>query len=220
MKLVIGNKAYSSWSLRPWIAMKQLGLAFEEIVIPMAQPGTKAEMLKYSPNGLVPALIDGDITVFETIAILEHLNERHAGGTLWPKDPVARAHARSVAAEMHGGFAAFRRDCPFNIRRAVKRHVPSADGTKAAERIDAIWQECRARFGQSTEGGGGPFLFGKFSAADAMYAPVVNRFHIYDVPRSAASEAYMAAIMALPAWAEWAEAARSEPWVIASSEVP
>lgn len=153
MKLVIGNKAYSSWSLRPWIAMKQLGLAFEEIVIPMAQPGTKAEMLKYSPNGLVPALIDGDITVFETIAILEHLNERHAGGTLWPKDPVARAHARSVAAEMHGGFAAFRRDCPFNIRRAVKRHVPSADGTKAAERIDAIWQECRARFGQSTEGG-------------------------------------------------------------------
>jgi glutathione S-transferase len=214
MKLVIGNKAYSSWSLRPWIAMKQLGLAFEEALIPLQQPGTKAEILKHAPNGLVPALIDGDVTVFETLAILEYLNETHAEDTLWPRDKAARAHARSVAAEMHGGFAAFRRDCPFNIRRAVKAHTPSPDGMKAAERIDAIWQDCRARFGH-----GGPFLFGPFSAADAMYAPVVNRFHVYDVPRSAVSQAYMDAIMALPAWAEWAAAAQAEPWVIAASEV-
>jgi glutathione S-transferase len=215
MKLIIGNKAYSSWSLRPWIAMKQLGLVFEELVIPMVQPETKARMLAHSPNGLVPALIDGDITVFESIAILEYLNERYAKGALWPQDLSARAHARSVAAEMHGGFAAFRRDCPFNIRRAVKTHVPSPDGMRAAERIDAIWQDCRSRFGK-----GGPFLFGPFSAADAMYAPVVNRFHVYDVPRSGASQDYMNAIMALPAWQEWAQAAQAEPWVIASSEVP
>jgi glutathione S-transferase len=215
MKLVIGNKAYSSWSLRPWVAMKQLGIAFEEVLIPLQQSGTKAELLKHSPNGLVPALIDGEIRVFETIAILEYLNERYARGALWPEDAAARAHARSVAAEMHGGFAAFRRDCPFNIRRAVKKHVPSPDGMKAAERIDDIWQDCRERFGK-----GGPFLFGRFSAADAMYAPVVNRFHVYDVPRSAAAQAYMDAIMALPAWAEWAAAAKAEPWVIASSEVP
>jgi glutathione S-transferase len=220
MKLVIGNKAYSSWSLRPWIAMKQLGISFEEVLIPLQQPGTKTEILKHTPNGLVPALVDGDITVFETIAILEYLNEHHAKGSLWPQDRAARAHARSVAAEMHGGFAAFRRDCPFNIRRAVKTHVPSPDGLKAAERIDAIWQDCRARFGQSKEGGGGPFLFGAFTAADAMYAPVVNRFHVYDVPRSATAQAYMDAIMALPAWREWASAAAAEPWVIASSEVP
>jgi glutathione S-transferase len=220
MKLVIGNKAYSSWSLRPWIAMKQLGIAFEELLIPLQQPGTKAEILKQTPNGLVPALIEGELVVFETIAILEYLNERHAHGALWPSDVAARAHARSVAAEMHGGFAAFRRDCPFNIRRAVKKHIPSAEGMKAAERIDDIWQDCRERFGQSKDGGGGPFLFGAFSAADAMYAPVVNRFHVYDVPRSAAAQAYMDAVMALPAWQEWAAAAKAEPWVITSSEVP
>jgi glutathione S-transferase len=214
MKLVIGNKNYSSWSFRPWIAMKQLGLDFEEIVIPMNQPGTRAEMLKYSPTGLVPTLVDGDVTVFETIAILEYLNETYAADRLWPKDKAARAHARSVSAEMHAGFAAFRRDCPMNIRRAVKTHMPSPDGMKAAERIDAIWRDCRDRFGK-----GGSFLFGAFSAADAMYAPVVNRFHVYDVPRSATAQAYMDAIMALPAWAEWAQAAAAEPWVIASSEV-
>jgi glutathione S-transferase len=214
MKLVIGNKNYSSWSLRPWIAMKHLGLAFEEVVIPMGLPDTKAAMLKHSPNGLVPALVDGGVTVFETIAILEYLNDRHPGGGLWPADIAARAHARSVAAEMHAGFAAFRRDCPMNIRRAVRKHIPSADGMKAAERIDAIWSDCRARYG-----GGGPFLFGHFTNADAMFAPVVNRFHVYDVPRSAASQAYMDAVMALPAWKEWEAASRAETWTIASSEV-
>jgi glutathione S-transferase len=220
MKLVIGNKAYSSWSLRPWLAMKVLGLDFEEIVIPMNQPNTRAEMLAHSPTGLVPTLVDGDVTVFETIAILEYLNDAYAKGALWPQERAARAHARSVAAEMHGGFAAFRRDCPFNIRRAVKKHQPSPEGMKAAERIDAIWQDCRARFGMSQERGGGPFLFGAFTAADAMYAPVVNRFHIYDVPRSAPAQAYMDAVMAMPAWAEWARGAAAETWVIASSEVP
>jgi glutathione S-transferase len=215
VKLVIGNKNYSSWSLRPWIAMRHLGLDFEEVVIPMNQPGTRAEMLRHSPTGLVPTLVDGDITVFETIAIIEHLNDHHANGALWPKDRAARAHARSVSAEMHAGFAAFRRDCPMNLRRPVKRHTPSPDGMAAAERIDAIWRDCRARFGAE-----GPFLFGTFTAADAMYAPVVNRFHVYDVPRSQESQTYMDAIMALPAWKEWEAASRAEPWIIAKVEIP
>jgi glutathione S-transferase len=215
MKLVIGNKNYSSWSLRPWLAMKHLGLAFEEEVIPLSQPGTRAAILKHAPNGQVPVLVDGDITVYESLAILEYLNERYADGRLWPADIAARAHARTVAAEMHAGFGALRRDCPVNMRRAVKSHIPSADGLRAAERVDALWRDCRARFGS-----GGPFLFGAFGAADAMYAPVVNRFHVYGLPHSTVAQAYMDAIMALPAWGEWTEAARQEPWVIAGSEVP
>ncbi len=219
MKLIIGNKNYSSWSLRPWLAMKHLGLAFEEQIIPLGQPGTRAQILKHAPNGQVPILVDGEVTVYESLSILEYLNERHAGGKLWPADLAARAHARTVSAEMHAGFGALRRDCPFNIRRAVKAHIPSAEGMRNAERVDALWRDCRARFGSSSAGGG-PFLFGAFSAADAMYAPVVNRFHIYGLPRSSVAQEYMDAIMALPAWNEWAEAARQETWVIAGSEVP
>jgi glutathione S-transferase len=220
MKLVIGNRNYSSWSLRPWIAMKHLGLDFDEVVIPMATPGTKAEMLKYAPNGLVPALIDGGVTVFETIAILEYLNDGYPAGKLWPADIAARAHARAISAEMHAGFAALRRDCPMNMRRAVKKHIPSPEGLKGAERVDAIWTECRALYGGAQGKAGGPFLFGHFTNADAMFAPVVNRFHVYDVPRSAASQSYMDAMMALPAWKEWEAASRAESWVIESSEVP
>jgi glutathione S-transferase len=214
MKLIIGNKNYSSWSLRPWIAMKQIGLDFEEILIPMVMPGTKAEMLKYAPTGLVPVLIDGDATLFETIAILEHLNDRFPDARLWPKDIAARAHARSIAAEMHGGFAALRRDCPMNIRRRVKKHIVSPEAAKHAERIDALWSDARTRYGK-----GGPFLFGHFTNADAMYAPVINRFHVYDVPRSKISQAYMNTMMELPAWQDWDKASRTESWVIESSEV-
>jgi glutathione S-transferase len=215
MKLVIGNKNYSSWSLRPWIAMKQIGLDFEEVVIPMAVPSTKAEMLKYAPTGLVPVLIDGDATIFETIAILEYLNDRFPDAGLWPKDIATRAHARSIAAEMHGGFAALRRDCPMNFRRAIKKHIVSPEAAKHAERIDALWTDARMRYGK-----GGPYLFGHFTNADAMYAPVINRFHVYDLPRSKSAQAYMDAMMALPAWQEWDKASRAESWVIESSEIP
>ncbi len=215
MKLVIGNKNYSSWSLRPWIAMKQIGLTFEEIVIPMAMPGTKTEMQKYAPTGLVPVLIDGETAVFETIAILEYLNDKFPDAKLWPKDIATRAHARSIAAEMHGGFAALRRDCPMNIRRPVKKHIVSPEAQKHAERIDALWTDARMRYGK-----GGPFLFGHFTNADAMYAPVINRFHVYDLPRSKSAQAYMDAMMALPAWQEWEKASRAESWVIESSEIP
>jgi glutathione S-transferase len=214
LKLVIGNKNYSSWSLRPWIAMKQIGLDFEEVVIPMNMPETRARMLEHSPTGLVPTLIDGPVVVFETIAILEYLNDRFPEAGLWPKDLAARAHARSISAEMHAGFAALRRDCPMNIRRPVRKQSPSPDGEKNAARIDALWRDARSKFGA-----GGPFLFGAFTAADAMYAPVVNRFHTYNLPRSAEAQAYMDAIMALPAWKEWEAASRAEEWVIERSEV-
>ncbi len=215
MQLVIGNKAYSSWSLRPWIAMKQMGLTFDEIVIPMAQPETRAQMLKYAPTGLVPTLIDGHVTIFETLAILEYLNDKYPDADLWPRDTAARAHARAVACEMHAGFAALRRDCPFNIRRAVRKHELSPEAQRNAARIDTLWSDCRTRFGS-----GGPFLFGPFTAADAMYAPVVNRLHVYDVPRSPTAQAYMDTMMALPAWQLWAKDAAHEPWVIETSEVP
>jgi glutathione S-transferase len=215
MKLIIGNKKYSSWSLRPWIAMKQIGLTFDEVVIPMNMPNTRADMLAHSPTGLVPTLIDGDVTIFETIAILEYLNDKFPKAQLWPKDIAARAHARAISAEMHAGFAALRRDCPMNMCRAVKKHIVSPEAAKNAERIDALWVDARKRFGQ-----GGEFLFGHFTNADAMFAPVVNRFHVYDLPRSKTAQAYMNAVMALPAWKEWEKAAQAETWVIASSEVP
>jgi glutathione S-transferase len=195
MKLVIGNKNYSSWSLRPWIAMKQIGLAFEEVVIPMGMPNTRADMLKHSPTGLVPTLIDGDVTIFETIAILEYLNDTYPAAGLWPKDIATRAHA-------------------MNIRRAVSKHIVSPEAQKHAERIDALWSDARQRYGK-----GGDFLFGHFTNADAMYAPIVNRFHVYDLPRSKTAQAYMDAMMNLPAWKEWEKASRAESWVIANSEV-
>jgi glutathione S-transferase len=218
MKLVIGNKNYSSWSLRPWIAMKQIGLAFEEIIIPMVLPGTKAEMLKYAPTGQVPILIDGDITVFETIAILEYLNDRYPDAGLWPADIAARAHARAISAEMHAGFGALRRDCPMNMRRPVKRHIVSPEAQRHVARIDAIWTDARSRFGNGGDRKG-DFLFGAFTNADAMFAPIVNRFHVYDLPRSKTAQAYMDVMMALPAWQAWEKDSRAETWVIAGSEV-
>lgn len=215
MLLTMGNKNYSSWSLRPWIAMKRMGLTFDEAIIPMARPESKDAMRKVSPNALLPVLKDGDLVISETIAILEYLNDLHPESGLWPKDIKARAYARAISAEMHAGFAALRRDCPMNIRRPVRKHIPSPEGQAQAARVDAIWTDARARFGA-----GGPFLFGAFTAADAMFAPVVNRFHVYDLPRSAASHAYMAAMMTTPEWREWETASRAEEWVIDSSEVP
>jgi glutathione S-transferase len=214
MKLIIGNKKYSSWSLRPWIAMKQIGLTFDEVVIPMNMPNTRADMLAHSPTGLVPTLIDGDVTVFETIAILEYLNDKFPKAKLWPKDITARAHARAISAEMHAGFAALRRDCPMNMCRPVRKHIVSPEAAKDAERIDALWSDSRERFGK-----GGDFLFGHFTNADAMYAPVVNRFHVYGLPRSKTAQTYMNEMMALTAWKEWEKASQAETWVIASSEV-
>jgi glutathione S-transferase len=211
MLLIIGNKNYSSWSFRPWIAMKAVGIAFEERVISLNDPEFKRAIAPVSQNGKVPALDDDGVHVWESLAILEYLAEKFPHAGLWPADPSARAHARAVAAEMHGGFAALRGECPMNFWRPVKRRELSADALADVARIDAMWSECRVRYG-------GPFLFGAFGAADAMYAPVVSRFHTYAVEVGERSRAYMDAVMALPAWREWKEAALKEPWILPYDE--
>jgi glutathione S-transferase len=211
LTLVIGNKNYSSWSFRPWIAMRVAGIAFDEQVISLGDPAFKPTLLKLSPAGKVPVLCDGATRVWESLAILEYLAETNPG--LWPADPAARAHARSLAAEMHAGFSALRRQCPMNFWRPVARRDLPDTVPADVRRIDAMWSDCRARFGT-----GGPFLFGRFSAADAMYAPVVSRFHTYAIEVGAAARAYMDAVMALPAWAEWKAAALKEPWVLPEDE--
>ena len=213
LTLVIGNKNYSSWSLRPWIALKVKGIPFGEKVIPLYEPGSREEILKYSPAGKVPVLIDGDERVWESLAILEHLADRFPDAHLWPINAGARSHARVVATEMHAGFVPLRRACTMNMWLPPKPRPQSDEVMADVARIDALWSDCRARFGQ-----GGPFLFGDFTAADAMYAPVVSRFHSYGIPVSAASRAYMEAIMELPAWREWYDAAMKETWVMQHNE--
>ena len=214
LKLTIGNKNYSSWSFRPWIAMKAAGIAFEEEVISLNADDFKARVGKISGTGKVPALVDGDVQVWESLAILEYLAEKFPEIGLWPSEPQARAHARAIAAEMHAGFVPLRRHLPMNMWRPVKARDLTPEATANVRRIDAMWTDCRNRYGK-----GGAFLFGSFGAADAMYAPVVSRFHTYAVTVSATSQRYMADVMALPAWAEWYAAALLEPWVLAEDEV-
>ena len=214
LHLVIGNKNYSSWSFRPWLAMKVAGIAFEETLISLDAPDFKSRLAALSGAGKVPVLIDGDTRVWESLAILEYLAEKTPGAALWPEDPAARAHARAIASEMHAGFLPLRRQLPMNVRRPVMPRALDADAAADVARIDTIWSECRARFGS-----GGPYLYGAFTAADAMYAPVVWRFHTYAVAVSAAAGTYMRVLMALPAWNEWREAARQEPWVLPHDEV-
>jgi len=213
LKLIIGNKNYSSWSLRPWIAMKVAGIAFEEEVISLDAKDFKTRVTKVSGTGKVPALIDGSVQVWESLAILEYLAEKFPQAKLWPTDAKARAHARATASEMHAGFLPLRRDCPMNIWRPVKKRELTPEASANVRRIDAMWTDCRRRFGK-----GGPFLFGPFTAADAMYAPVVSRFRTYAIDVGPASRAYMDAVMALPAWAEWTSAAVKEAWVLPEDE--
>lgn len=198
--MIIGTKRYSSWSLRPWLAAKVAGFAFDEIEITLRQPETKAEILKYSPSGKVPCLIHGEVTVWDSLAICEYLAELHP--RLWPADRGARAVARAVSAEMHSGFPNLRNVCSMDVTQVTPLEEVPPEVTAEAERIRALWNDCRARFGQ-----GGPFLFGAFSVADAMYAPVVSRFTTFALPVDPVSQAYMDAIWALPAMQEWKQAA-------------
>jgi glutathione S-transferase len=214
LKLVIGNKNYSSWSFRPWIAMKVAGIPFEEEVISLDAKEFKPRLSKISGTGKVPALVDGEVNVWESLAILEYLAEKFPDARLWPSDPAARAHARAIAAEMHAGFVPLRRHLPMNMWRPVKPRELTPEAQANVRRIEAMWTACRERYGA-----GGLFLFGHFGAADAMYAPVVARFHTYAVTIGAAAQAYADAVMALPAWAEWQAAALKEPWVLAEDEV-
>lgn len=207
--LLIGNRKYSSWSLRPWIVMKQAGIKFDEKFVALQQPDTKAKILKFSPSGKVPFLRHGKIEVWESLAIMEYLNEAFPKAGLWPKDKAARAHARAVSNEMHGGFADLRRYLGMDVSRRIEAGARIAAVQGEIDRIVAIWTGCRRKYGK-----GGPFLFGKFSIADGMYAPVVTRFTTYGVPLPAAAAAYVKTMMNLPAMQEWIAAAMKEPWVI------
>ena len=195
MQLVIGNKNYSSWSLRPWLAMKMLGLAFEEIHIPLYGGNWKERILAHSPAGRVPILKDGETVVWDSLAIIEYLAERHS--QLWPRDRGERARARSISAEMHSGFAALREHMSMNVRKRYPGKGRTPEVEKDIARISAIWADAK-----------GPFLFGEFTAADAMYAPVVLRFRSYGV--EGPNRRYMDAMLALPAMREWIEAAERE----------
>jgi glutathione S-transferase len=214
LHLIIANKNYSSWSLRPWLAMKVAGIAFEETLISLDASDFTARVTAVSGAGKVPVLIDGDVRIWESLAILEYLAEKFPAAALWPGDSAARAHARAIAAEMHAGFTPLRRQLPMNMWRPVLPRQLDADAKANVARIDSIWTDCRARFGA-----GGLFLYGAFGAADAMYAPVVSRFHTYAVEVSVAARDYMRAVMALPAWNEWRHAALREPWVLPHDEV-
>ncbi|HET8543584.1 MAG TPA: glutathione S-transferase family protein [Pseudolabrys sp.] len=213
LTLIIGNKNYSSWSLRPWIAMKVAGITFEEKVVPLYEPGSREQILQYSPAGKVPVLVDGDQRIWESLAILEYLAEKFPKQKFWPDNARARAHARIVATEMHAGFQPLRKSCPMNLWLPVKSRPQSEEVMANVRRIEFLWADCRARFGQ-----GGPFLFGAFGAADAMYAPVVARLHSYGLTVSDATRNYMDAVMALPAWAEWRTAALKESWILKDDE--
>jgi glutathione S-transferase len=214
LHLIIGNKNYSSWSFRPWFAMKVAGIAFQETLISLDAPDFKSRLLALSGAGKVPVLIDGNARVWESLAILEYLAEKFPAAALWPRDPAARGHARAIASEMHAGFLPLRRQLPMNVWRPVIPRALDAEATADVARIDAIWSECRSRFGKA-----GPFLCGSFGAADAMYAPVVWRFHTYAIEVSPTAGDYMRALMALPAWSEWRDAARRETWVLPHDEI-
>jgi len=205
LTLVIGNKSYSSWSMRPWLVLRQAGIPFEEVRIPLYVPGSEAELSKWSPSGKVPALHDGDICVWDSLAICEYLHERFPEHELWPADAAVRAVARSVSAEMHAEFGALREHMSMNIRARYPGQGRTSECLADIERILAIWTDCRARFGN-----GGDFLFGRFGIADAMFAPVVLRFQTYGVALESAARAYADAIRALPAMQAWVADAMAE----------
>lgn len=217
MKLVIANKNYSSWSLRPWLVLTQFGIPFEEVLIPFGQtfddPEWKRAIAAFTPAGKVPALIDGEIQVWESLSIIEYVADRHPELAIWPRDPAARAMARSISAEMHAGFPNLRGACPMNL---AWLHPARDRGAKLAAdvaRIAMIWREARARFGAD-----GPFLFGAFSAADAMFAPVTARFSGYSIAFDSVSASYVEAVQATRGYQSWRLGALAEPWIIAEDE--
>jgi glutathione S-transferase len=207
--LFIGTKNYSSWSLRPWIAAKVAKIPFKEVKVKLRQPDTAAEIAKFSPSGRVPVLKHGDLLIWDSLAICEYLAEIAPGAKLWPEDPSARAVARSISAEMHSSFPALRTQYPMNVRERVPT-PPSADTSRDIRRIVAAWLDARRRFGHD-----GPFLFGGFTIADAMYMPVVTRFRTYEPDLAAhgddgTAKAYMDAILAMPEFKAFEEECLAE----------
>jgi len=215
LKLVIGNKNYSSWSMRPWMALKATGITFNEIVIPLyTGDADKQRILDFTQSGKVPVLVDGDVTVWDSLAIIEYAAERFPEAKLWPDDRANRAHARAISAEMHSGFMPLRNECGMNIHRPVGPKALSSDALANVARIEQIWTECRLRHAQA-----GRFLFGAFGAADAMFAPVVHRLRTYAISVKPPVREYMDSMMAHPAFQAWTEAALAETWVIDRFEV-
>jgi glutathione S-transferase len=215
LTLVIGNKKYSTWSLRPWLALRTAGIPFDEVIVPLYQPTTKAELLRHTPAGKVPVLKDGDRVIFESLAICEYAAELAPDAGLWPADAAARAHARSIGAEMHAGFRALRASMPMNLRvrggRLANPLSPEAQADVA--RVAEILEDARARFG-----GSGPFLFGAFGIADARFAPVATRFRTYSIPLPPRAQAWSDAVLATAPFLEWERAGLAEPHVHAPYE--
>jgi len=212
--LIIGNRNYSSWSLRGWLAASLSGIDFQTELVRLSEPGSHAVLLGHSPAGRVPVLRHGDRVIWDSLAIIEYLAELPPDVAMWPAEPEARAIARSISAEMHAGFKALRGNMPMNLRKALPGKGRGPGVAEDIERIGAIWCEARGRFG-----GDGPFLFGRYCAADAMYTPVASRFRTYGVALDAACQAYADAVLAWPAFLAWQSAALEEPWIIPEDEV-
>jgi glutathione S-transferase len=215
LKLVIGNKNYSSWSMRPWLALRANNIPFEEIFVPLYtdDKADKDRLLSFSGAGKVPALIDSGVTVWDSLSIIEYLAEKFPQAALWPEDRAARAHARSISAEMHSGFMALRNECGMNLHRPIRAVALSDDANANVARIQAIWAECHQRYGKA-----GPFLFGAFSGADAMFAPVVHRFRTYAIEVKGDARHYVEAMNALPAFQQWTREALAETLLIEKFE--
>ena len=217
--LVIGNKNYSSWSLRGWLMAKAAGVSFDEIVIPLDRPETQTAIRKHSPSGRVPVLIDKGLQVWESLAIGEYLNELKPEALLWPDAVAARAHARSISSEMHAGFVELRNNMPMNIRSSFPGKGMTPQVRADIERITGLWRDCRKKFAGAAAAKDDGFLFGTFGIADAMYAPVVTRLRTYGVKLESDDEAYCTAVMNHPAMKEWVDAAKNEPWLIEAYEL-
>lgn len=218
LKLFIGNKAYSSWSLRGWLAVRQSGLPYEEIVVPLYDQDwdKRREGDEFAPSsGKVPILWDDDIVVWDSLAIIEYLAEKAGREKFWPEDDAARAMARSMAAEMHSSFAALRREHSMNVRQRYPQQPLSDSVKQDVLRIAQLWAQARAVYGGSE-----PFLFGAFGAADIMFAPVVTRFVTYSIPMPRFAIPYMEAVLQHPFMQDWLAAAQEEPWVIEKFELP
>jgi glutathione S-transferase len=211
--LYIGNKNYASWSLRAWLMLKQTGVEFDEVVIPLYEPGSRTELLRHTPSGRVPALHHGPLVIWESLAIGEYLAELFPEARLWPADRQARAVARAACAEMHSGFQALRNHLPMNMRSSFPNRGVTAEVQAEINRITALWRDCRKNFAD-----GDVFLFDHFTIADAMYAPVVSRFRTYKIELDREASDYVEAIWGLPAMQTWLAAARNEPMIIDDAE--
>lgn len=212
MKLFIANKKYSSWSFRPWIALKVKSIPFEEVLVPFNMAEGNPEFKKFAPHGKVPTLVNGEATVWESLAIMEYAADKFPDAGLWPTDIADRAIARAISCEMLSGFTGLRGAFPMNMAREPKPHKISARVQKDLVRITEIWSECLSV-------SNGPFLFGAFTIADAMFAPVVSRIHTYQLSDHPSVSSYSAAMKALPSYLEWEDAGKAEPWYVAEDEI-